>query len=93
MEALKQDLKGLGTEDEREAFARRCGTSLGHMRNVIYSKPPTEKTFAPALAVSIERESGRVVRRWDLRPADWSAIWPELIDAEAPATGPGELAA
>lgn len=30
-------------------------------------------------AVPIERATGMVVRRWDLRPDDWHLIWPELI--------------
>lgn len=34
---------------------------------------------SPALCVAIERESGGLVRRWSLRPADWNRIWPELI--------------
>jgi DNA-binding transcriptional regulator YdaS (Cro superfamily) len=35
---------------------------------------------------SIEEASGKLVRRWDLRPADWYRIWPELIGtAGAPA--------
>ena len=29
----------------------------------------------------IERLTGRLVRRWDLRPDDWHRIWPELIGA------------
>lgn len=27
----------------------------------------------------IDRLTGGVVRRWDLRPRDWHRIWPELI--------------
>lgn len=34
-----------------------------------------------SLAVDIERESEKEVRRWDLRPDDWHRIWPELIGA------------
>lgn len=30
--------------------------------------------------VAIEMRAG--VRRWDLRPADWHLVWPELIGAE-----------
>lgn len=37
---------------------------------------------SPELAVVIERESGRKVRRWALRPMDWHLIWPELIGTE-----------
>jgi hypothetical protein len=31
------------------------------------------------MCVAIERETGRQVMRWDLRPLDWHEIWPELI--------------
>ena len=33
--------------------------------------------------MSIERESGGVVARKDLRPEDWGEIWPELAQAPA----------
>lgn len=62
-------------QDEREQFAKRCGTTLGHLQNVKYGT----KSCATDLAVNIERESGNRVRRWDLRPEDWFRHWPELI--------------
>lgn len=42
---------------------------------------------APAeRCVQIEAATDQVVRRWDLRPADWWLIWPELIGVDgAPA--------
>ena len=40
------------------------------------------RPMPPERAVSIEEATGRVVRRWDLRPTDWHLIWPELIGAE-----------
>lgn len=92
MEELKRYLRGLADDDARKAFAARCGTSLGHMRNVIYGK-----TCSPELAAAIDTHSGAQVRRWHMRPADWHRIWPELEGAEgapatdAPATGPGAL--
>ena len=64
----------------RDAFAMRCGTTLGHMTNVAYGYTPC----APELAVSIEQESGRAVTRPELRPDDWQRIWPELIGTAAP---------
>jgi len=72
--------------DERDAFALRCGTTPGHMRNVMYR----QKSCAPDLAVSIERESDRAVTRRELRPTDWWAIWPELVTDEFPAPAPAE---
>lgn len=77
MEKLKAHLAPL-SKDDREAFAIRCGTTLGHLNNVMYSVRPC----ATGLAVCIERESGMAVRRWDLRPKDWHLIWPELIGIE-----------
>lgn len=49
---------------ERVAFARRCGTTYGHLRNVAYA----EKTCAETLALNIERESGGAVPLSFLRP-------------------------
>jgi len=92
MEELKRYLRDLADEEERKAFAVRCGTSLGHMRNVIYGKP-----CSPELAAAIDVESGATVRRWHMRPADWHRIWPELVgavgapDSDITATGPGAL--
>lgn len=60
---------------DREAFATRCKTSYGHLRNVMYGYRQCD----PELAVNVERESGATVRRWDLRPGDWHLIWPELV--------------
>lgn len=37
---------------------------------------------SPENAVAIERATGGVVRRWDLRPDDWARIWPELIGTD-----------
>ena len=62
---------------DRAAFAIRCDTSLGHLTNVAYGYKPC----SPELAVSIERESGGAVKRQELRPDDWTRIWPELVAA------------
>jgi DNA-binding transcriptional regulator YdaS (Cro superfamily) len=41
---------------------------------------------SPELCVRIENATYQQVKRWDLRPADWDLIWPELITAQgAPA--------
>lgn len=42
--------------------------------------------------VAIEQATAGMVRRWDLRPDDWGAIWPELIGAEGAPTWPRERA-
>lgn len=74
---LKTFIQSLDTEKDREAFATRCETTLGHLRNVMYAYRPC----GPELAVLIERDTNGAVRRWELRPDDWPRIWPELIDA------------
>lgn len=71
---LKSFLAPMDAE-QREQFASRCSTSKGHLQNVMYGVRPC----ATDLAVSIERESGHAVRRWELRPEDWYRHWPELI--------------
>lgn len=76
---LKTFIKALPSEDAREAFAIRCGTTLGHMRNVMYGYKPC----GPELAVSIERESAKAVERPELCPDNWRQIWPELVAAAA----------
>jgi DNA-binding transcriptional regulator YdaS (Cro superfamily) len=60
--------------DEREPFAIRSGTSKGHMQNVAYgyAKPST------ALCVAVEKESGGIVTRAEMRPEDYWLHWPDL---------------
>jgi DNA-binding transcriptional regulator YdaS (Cro superfamily) len=65
---------------ERDAFAKRCGTSKGHLQNVMNGHAP----LAPIVCVAVERESAGAVTRKELRPDDWQKIWPEL--AQTPAT-------
>lgn len=60
--------------DALDAFAKRCQTSAGHLKNVAYGYKPC----GIALAVSLEAESGGVVSRKRLRPNDWKRYWPEL---------------
>ena len=44
--------------NERVDFAKRCGTTYGHLRNVAYG----QKSCSESLAISIERESGGLLR-------------------------------
>lgn len=64
---------------ERGEFAKRCGTTKGHLQNVMYGTVP----LAPIVCVAIERESAGAVTRKDLRPDDWRKIWPELTKTPA----------
>lgn len=49
---------------DREAFAKACGTTYGHLRNVAYGSKPC----AESLALNVERESGGVVTLHELLP-------------------------
>lgn len=74
---LRVFIKSLPDEEAREAFAVRCGTSIGHLRNVGYGQKPCSH----ALAAAIERESSGEVKRPELCPDDWREVWPELAAA------------
>lgn len=67
---LKTFLETMSLE-QRDAFAARCGTSAGHLRNISYGyKPCGEK-----LAIDIERESDGAVQCEKLRPdVDWAYL-------------------
>lgn len=60
---------------EQDAFAKRCCTSVGYLRKAA----SVGQLLGAELCVSIETETQGAVRRQDLRPDDWSRIWPELI--------------
>lgn len=76
MDNLKAFLRSLPDDEARKVFAARCGSSLGHLRNIIYSG----KACAPKLAAQIDVHSRGQVTRRDLRPKDWAHIWPELAE-------------
>ncbi|MEY2688773.1 MAG: hypothetical protein RL375_2971 [Pseudomonadota bacterium] len=71
---------------ERAAFALHCGTTLAHLNNVQYGL----RTASAALTKQIAIRTGNEVREWELRPADWHLIWPELIGAEGAPAVPSE---
>lgn len=64
-------------------FASRIGVTSVYLSQLAVEQDG--RVPSPALCVVIERESQRAVCRQDLRPADWQAIWPELIGDGAPA--------
>jgi len=67
---LRTYLAGLQAED-RSTFAARCGSSVGHIRNISYGYKPCGE----ALAIAIERESGGRVSCEELRPdVDWQYL-------------------
>lgn len=56
---------------ERDGFATRCGTSFGYLRQVGYGN----RACTEAMAINLERESGRVLLCEQLCPAaDWAYI-------------------
>lgn len=61
---------------EREAFAVRCGTTYGHLRNCAYGWDG--KKLGPKECVAVERESAGRVTRQVMRPDDYWEIWPDL---------------
>lgn len=77
------------------ALAQSLGISTVYLLQIAARQGGREA--GAELAVRIEGETARAVRRWDLRPTDWWLIWPELIGAEgAPEVpqpeGQGEVA-
>lgn len=67
---LHEFLKGLNKAD-LDAFARRCATSAGQLRQVAYCN----RRASAALAVNIERESKGAVVCEVMRPdIDWAYL-------------------
>lgn len=85
--ALRAWINDLQSDEARNEFARRCETSIGHLRNIAYGKK-----CAPELAALIELATSGAVRRWHLRPRDWHRIWPELVFAVGHPPVPLEVA-
>lgn len=78
---LKEYIKPM-TSEERERFAIKCGTTKGHLNNVMYGYKPC----GTDLAVAIEAETKKKVTRKELRPDDFWRHWPDLKQAKrAPA--------
>lgn len=57
-------IKGMPTNNERVAFAIRCGTTLGYLKLVMYGN----RNCNAALAIAIDRESKSAVVCDDLCP-------------------------
>jgi DNA-binding transcriptional regulator YdaS (Cro superfamily) len=70
VQKLRQYVNSLSPR-ARESFARRCGTTIEYLRKAI----SIGSTFSAKLTISIERESGGVVRCEDVDPsADWAFL-------------------
>jgi DNA-binding transcriptional regulator YdaS (Cro superfamily) len=80
---LKSHLASLQVQ-ERDELAAASGTTRGHLQNIVYGL----RACSPELASMLERATGGVVTRRDLRPDDWHLIWPELAE---PSKEPGHV--
>lgn len=84
MEAATRAVANFGTQ---QALADALGVTQPTVSQWVRDERPVPTRFCAL----IERHptnlaAERPVMRWDLRPDDWSLIWPELIGAEgAPA--------
>jgi DNA-binding transcriptional regulator YdaS (Cro superfamily) len=71
---LKDFLRKLGSDEERAAFAVRCGTTLKYLRIVAYSATK-RRSLGAELCIYIERESHHQVTVEVLRPdIPWHVI-------------------
>lgn len=64
IQSLIDYIKAMPTEYEREAFAKRCGTSLGYLKLVMYGN----RNCSAALAINIDRESKGLITCDELCP-------------------------
>lgn len=72
---LKDYLRGLGSDEKREAFARSCGTTLNYLKLIAYNRNGKGKRASASLAVEVDRESGGLVPVEVLRPdVDWDYV-------------------
>nr|WP_150646770.1 YdaS family helix-turn-helix protein [Pandoraea pnomenusa] len=85
MDKLRAYLNSLSAAEQAQ-FCAACRTSVGYLRKAMSAR----QALGAALCVAIERESSREVTRVDLRPEDWSELWPEL--AHVPRGRLGECA-
>jgi hypothetical protein len=59
------------SKEQRMEFAKRCGTSLGHLQNVAYGYKPCN----PELAMAVEEETDHAVKVETIAPGcRWHVI-------------------
>jgi DNA-binding transcriptional regulator YdaS (Cro superfamily) len=66
----------------RPGRTKELALALGVSGSLIAHWSVGRKAVSAERCVPIERVTEGAVRRWDLRPVDWAAVWPELIGAE-----------
>lgn len=59
--------------------AAALAADIGVSQVVISQWATHVREIPVARCTSIEAATGGAVKRWDLRPADWSLMWPELM--------------
>ena len=57
---------------------KRLAAALG-VSDSLVTQWASGKAISAERCYPIEQATASEVRRWDLRPADWHDIWPELI--------------
>src|SRR3954465_9390651 len=85
MDKLLKYLNSL-SKRQRATFVEGCATSESYLRKAIC----IGQRLGCRLCGAIERESGGLVLRQDLRPHDWRKLWPDLDQAAGADTAPGE---
>lgn len=68
--------------------ATRLADALGVSISFLSQMASGSAAISPARCVSIEQATDGAVTRQELRPDDWAAIWPELVEK----VGAGETA-
>lgn len=72
---LKDYLRTLGSDDARERFAHRCGTTLNYLRLIAYNRSGRGKRASAELAICIDRASLGMVPVEKVRPdVDWQYL-------------------
>lgn len=67
---------------EQHGRSKALALALGVSGSLIAHWSVGRRAVSAERCVPIERFTDGAVRRWDLRPDDWAAVWPELIDTE-----------
>jgi DNA-binding transcriptional regulator YdaS (Cro superfamily) len=75
--------------DETRGRQTTLALGLGVPPQLVWQWARSVRTVPVSRCTSIERLSGGLVCRWDLRPQDWHIHWPELIGTEGAPLAPG----
>tara|TARA_R110000850_G_scaffold275207_1_gene414139 strand:+ start:17813 stop:18043 length:231 start_codon:yes stop_codon:yes gene_type:complete len=73
----RQDPLLLWLKRASEDQIRETGSTRGYLLQIGYGN----KKASPEISARLEAATGGEVTRKQLRPGDWSVIWPELVAA------------